>query len=63
MLLEGYRKEIFRSQCQPTEESLHSFRRLDQDVREVLPYLNAVLGGFEYTKDPPEEYTGPFPLG
>ena len=53
MLLQAYRKEIFRSKCQSTVESLHCFGHLDQDVGEVLPYLNAVLGGFEYTKDPP----------
>ena len=53
MLVEAYRKEIFRSKCQSTVESLHCFGHLDQDVREALPYLNAVLGGFEYTKDPP----------
>ncbi len=53
MLLKAYRKEIFRSKCQSTVESIHCFGHLDQDVREALPYLNAVLGGFEYTKDPP----------
>jgi ArsR family metal-binding transcriptional regulator len=53
VLLESYRKEIFRSKCQSTVESLHCFGHLDQDVREVLPYLNAVLGGFEYTENPP----------
>jgi ArsR family metal-binding transcriptional regulator len=26
---------------------------LDQDIGEVLPYLNAVLGGFDYIKEPP----------
>ena len=26
---------------------------LDQDISPALPYLNAVLGGFEYIKDPP----------
>ncbi len=53
MLLQTYRKEIFRSKCQSTVESLHCFGHLDQDVGEALPYLNAVLGGFEYTRDPP----------
>ena len=53
MLLETYRREIFRSKCQSTVESLHCFGHLDQDVREVLPYLNTTLGGFEYTRDPP----------
>jgi ArsR family metal-binding transcriptional regulator len=37
----------------PAFESLHCIARLDQDISEVLPYLNAVLGGFEYVNDPP----------
>ncbi len=53
MLLKDYNKEIFRSRCDTRVESLHCFAHLDQDIREVLPYLNTVLGGFEYTKDPP----------
>jgi len=53
MLLKGYRKEIFRPECNPSFESLHCIAHLDQDIGEVLPYLNATLGGFEYLKDPP----------
>ena len=53
MLLETYTKKIFRAECNPQFESLHCIARLDQDVSEALPYLNAVLGGFEYLKDPP----------
>lgn len=53
MLLETYRKEIFRPECNPGFESLHCFAHLEQDVGEVLPYLNAELGGFEYVEDPP----------
>lgn len=53
MLLKSYRKEIFRPECNPEFESVHCIAHLDQDVSEVLPYLNAVLGGFEYVKDPP----------
>jgi ArsR family metal-binding transcriptional regulator len=53
MLLENYRKEIFRPECNPSFQSLHCIAHLDQDIREVLPYLNAALGGFEYFKDPP----------
>jgi len=53
MLLKGYTKEIFRPECNPSFQSLHCIARLDQDVSEALPYLNAVLGGFEYLKDPP----------
>lgn len=53
MLLETYTKRIFRAECNPQFESLHCIARLDQDVSEALPYLNAVLGGFEYFKNPP----------
>jgi ArsR family metal-binding transcriptional regulator len=53
MLLKSYTKEIFRPECNPRFQSLHCIAHLGQDIREVLPYLNAVLGGFEYLKDPP----------
>jgi ArsR family metal-binding transcriptional regulator len=53
MLLEGYTKKIFRAECNPQFEALHCIATLDQDVSEALPYLNAVLGGFEYLKEPP----------
>lgn len=32
---------------------MHCIAHLDQDIGEVLPYLNAELGGFEYFSDPP----------
>ena len=53
MLLKGYIKNIFRPECNPGFESVHCIALLDQDISEVLPYLNAVLGGFDYLKDPP----------
>jgi ArsR family metal-binding transcriptional regulator len=53
MLLKNYSKEIFRPECNPGFESVHCIAHLDQDISAVLPYLNAVLGGFEYLKDPP----------
>ncbi len=53
MLLKGFRKEIFRPECNPSFQSLHCIAHLDQDIREVLPYLNTVLGGDEYYQDPP----------
>lgn len=53
MLLTSYRKEVFRPTCNPSFQSLHCFAHLDQDVGEALPYLNAALGGFEYTREPP----------
>lgn len=53
MLLKTYTKEIFRPECNPSFQSLHCIAHLGEDIREALPYLNAVLGGFEYFKDPP----------
>ena len=53
MLLTGYRKEIFRPECNPSFQSLHCVAYLDEDIEAVLPYLNARLGGDEYYRDPP----------
>lgn len=53
MLLRSYRKEIIRPQCNPSFQSLHCIAHLDQDIGEVLPYLNSALVAFEYLKDPP----------
>ncbi len=53
MLLTGYRKEISRPTCNNTFQSLHCIAYLDEDIGEALPYLNAVLGGDTYIKDPP----------
>ena len=53
MLFKGYRKEIFRPECNSSFQSLHCIAYLDEDIREVLPYLNAVLGGDEYYQAPP----------
>jgi ArsR family metal-binding transcriptional regulator len=53
MLLKSYSLEIFKSKCQADAEGVHCFAHLDQDVTEAIPYLNAVLGGFEYLNDPP----------
>jgi ArsR family metal-binding transcriptional regulator len=53
MLLKSYCKEIFRPACNPGFETVHCIAHLNQDISAVLPYLNAVLGGFEYLQDPP----------
>ncbi len=44
---------MFNSKCQPGAMGVHCFAHLEQNVSDVLPYLNSVLGGFEYLKDPP----------
>jgi ArsR family metal-binding transcriptional regulator len=53
MLLKGYREEISRPACNNTFQSLHCIAHLDEDIGAALPYLNAVLGGDTYIKDPP----------
>lgn len=53
MLLKGYRKEVIRPECRPEAQSVHCIAHLDEDIAEVIPYLNTVLGGFQYIKDPP----------
>jgi ArsR family metal-binding transcriptional regulator len=53
MLLTGYSLEIFKSKCHSEAKGVHCFAHLNDDVREVLPFLNTVLGGFIYTKEPP----------
>jgi len=53
MLLNGYQMEIFNPTCNSYFQSVHCIAHLDEDVSEALPYLNAVLGGDTYIKDPP----------
>jgi len=53
MLLQGYSKEMFRPKCNPSFQSLHCVAHLDQDISDVLPYLNTALGGADYMKSPP----------
>jgi ArsR family metal-binding transcriptional regulator len=53
LLLTGYREEISRPTCNNTFQSLHCIAHLNEGISEALPYLNAVLGGDTYIKDPP----------
>jgi ArsR family metal-binding transcriptional regulator len=53
MLLENYKIEMFRPKCNANFQSLHCFAHLEEDISEVIPYLNAVLGGMGFTKSPP----------
>ena len=53
MLLKTYTKEIFRSKCMPRAQSIHCYAHLDENIEDVLPFLNAELGGDSYTQDPP----------
>ena len=53
MFLESYTLEIFNPECRPGAMAVHCFAHLGQDVSDALPYVNAVLGGNTYSKDPP----------
>jgi ArsR family metal-binding transcriptional regulator len=53
MFLKTYNKEIFRPECNNSFQSLHCIAHLDEDIGEALPYLNAVLDGDSYIKEPP----------
>lgn len=53
MLLKTYRLDIFNNECMPEALSVQCIAHLDQDVSAALPYLNTVLGGFEYVERPP----------
>lgn len=53
MFLRGYSLEIFKSKCDSNAKGVHCFVHLEDDIGEVLPYLNTRFGGFVYTQDPP----------
>jgi ArsR family metal-binding transcriptional regulator len=53
LLLKNYRLEIFRPECNASFQSLHCHAHLEEDIGEVIPYLNAVLGGTGFTQFPP----------
>ena len=53
MLLTGWTKEISRAECRPEAQTVHCIARLHENVGEVIPYLNAVLGGFLCSQEPP----------
>lgn len=45
MLLDSFQIEMFRPKCNPNFQSVHCVAHLDQDISEVLPYLNTAMGG------------------
>jgi len=53
MLLKGWTMEITRAECRPESQTVHCIARLDENISEAIPYLNAVLGGYTYIKEPP----------
>ena len=54
MLLTSFTVKFFPADCCRNKgPSLRCLARLDQNVSEALPFLNAVLGGDTYIKEPP----------
>ena len=53
MLLNRYPKRLSAPSAGPRPNRSTCIAHLDQDITEVIPYLNAALGGFQYIKDPP----------
>jgi ArsR family metal-binding transcriptional regulator len=54
MLLNNLQIEMFRPKCNPNFESVHCVAHLEEDISEVLPYLNTAMGGGgDYVALPP----------
>ena len=54
MLLTSFTVEFSHADCCRNKgQALRCLARLDQNVSKALPYLNAVLGGYTYIKEPP----------
>jgi ArsR family metal-binding transcriptional regulator len=47
-LIRGYEIRLATPECYPTSDRLRAFVNLEDDISEVLPYLNAELGGLDY---------------
>ena len=52
MLLKNYKKEFCRPP-NPEAQHLRCVAYLDENISDVLPYLNTVLKGHQYIKIPP----------
>ncbi len=52
MLIGSFTTELVRLACGSENGALDLVIHLDSDISEVIPYLNTVLGGFQYTREP-----------
>lgn len=48
MLLRDYRFELVLPECNPSALTINAVAKLDEDIGEVLPYLNASLRGCRF---------------
>lgn len=53
MLIDKYDLEVFTPPCEPGAERFSAIARLQTDIGEVLPYLNATLRGAVYNPGAP----------
>jgi ArsR family metal-binding transcriptional regulator len=53
MILSGWTKEIIRVECRPETQTVNCIALLNENIGEAIPYLNAVLGGYIFIKEPP----------
>jgi ArsR family metal-binding transcriptional regulator len=51
MLLQNYTLRIVLAECNPSSEKVNALVEISEDISEVLPYLNTVLKGFQYSDD------------
>ena len=53
MLIQKWEREILKSKCNPMQEGVHCIIHVDADLSDVIPYLNAELGGDFCSDNPP----------
>jgi ArsR family metal-binding transcriptional regulator len=53
MLIDGYHLEVLTPRCEPGSERFAAVAHLVNDIRDVLPYLNATLAGAVYNGSAP----------
>lgn len=51
MLLKGFKYNLINISCLPTSDELNALVEFDEDVKDALPYLNAVLPRATYTHE------------
>ena len=52
MLIQQYRLEFVRPP-NPSAQHLRCFAHFEEDIAEILPHLNAVLKGYQFSQQPP----------
>ena len=51
MLLRDYTLRIVLSDCNPSSQKVNAIAELSVDISEILPYLNSVLKGLQYSEE------------